>query len=303
MADFIIDNSEQSSGRPRKGWVAAILSLVMIGLGQMYNGQLRKGVIFYLLGFAAPGLLFLASGRPIRPLSVALPIAFVLSIQIASVIDAWRHARSIGNHFRPARYNRFSIYLTTYLVFGLLFSGFSSNYIRDNHVQAYKIPAGSMEPALLIGDHILVDKSVESYGRGDLVVFEFPGDEGKGNPRDFIKRIVGLPGEVIEVWDKQLYINGRQLEEPYAVHREATLVPADVAPRDNFGPITVPADSYFTLGDNRDRSYDSRFWGVVKGEKLRGRSVTIYWSWVRETSRVRWERLGREIVAGEDLWN
>jgi signal peptidase I len=296
----------QSEGRPaqrRKGWVAVALSLALVGLGQMYNGQLRKGVVLFLLAYAAPCLLFLISGRSLRPAFFALLIALCVTIQIAAAIDAWRHARSIGSHFRPARYHRFSVYLFTYLLFGLLLSGALSNYVKDNVVQAFKLPSASMEPTLLIGDHILVDKAASTFARGDLVVFEFPPDAGKAHPRDYIKRIVGLPGEVIEIRNKQLFVNGRQLEEPYSVHREAATLAAASGPRDFFGPVTVPDDSYFVLGDNRDRSYDSRFWGFVQREKLYGRVVSIYWSWNRRQAKVRWERIGAELAASGAMEN
>ncbi len=178
--------------------------------------------------------------------------------------------------------------------------------IRTFVVQAFKIPSGSMEDTLAIGDHILVNKFI--YGtkvpftdkrfltirdpkRGDVVVFEYPEDPSK----DFIKRVVGLPGDVVEGRDKKVYVNGKPYENPHEVHKEKEIIPKAQNPRDSFGPVTVPAGSYFMMGDNRDRSYDSRFWGFVKNDKLKGLAFIKYWSWDSEKFRVRFGSIGRLI--------
>ena len=176
-------------------------------------------------------------------------------------------------------------------------------FIRTFIVQAFKIPSGSMEDTLLIGDHILVSKF--SYGirmpfsnqtvipvdepeRGDIVVFKFPGEPSV----DYIKRVVGIPGDVVEVRGKQVFVNGKPETAPHAVHKDAYTIRGRYPPRDNFGPVTVPAESVFVMGDNRDNSNDSRFWGFVDYEALRGQAFMIYWSWDREDFNVRWGRLG-----------
>ena len=177
-------------------------------------------------------------------------------------------------------------------------------FIRTFIVQAFKIPSGSMEDTLLIGDHILVSKfiygvrmpftnqtliPVKEHQRGDIVVFKFPGD-----PKvDYIKRVVGVPGDIIEGRDKQVYVNGTPEENPSAVHKDPYMIRQKYPPRDNFGPITVPPDSLFVMGDNRDNSNDSRFWSFVNYDKLRGKAFMIYWSWDSEDFNVRWGRLGR----------
>ncbi len=187
--------------------------------------------------------------------------------------------------------------------------------IRTFLVQAFKIPSGSMIPTLTIGDHVLVNKfiygirspldnrvviAVRAPRRGDIIVFKYPEDESK----DFIKRVIGEPGDLVEVRSKRLYINGAVLDESYAVHRDSTMLPPQVQPRDNFGPVTVPAEAYFVMGDNRDQSLDSRFWGFVKSSQVKGRAFLVYWSWRGpegpgiggEVSRwVRWGRIGRLI--------
>jgi signal peptidase I len=173
--------------------------------------------------------------------------------------------------------------------------------IRTFVVQAFKIPSGSMLDTLLIGDHLLVNKflygtripftdktilPVEEPGRGDVIVFEFPEDTSK----DFIKRIIGVPGDVIEMKDKAVLRNGEKLVEPYIKHTD----PGIQQRRDNFGPITVPAGRYFVMGDNRDESYDSRFWGFVDKEKIRGKAWVIYWSW-DGPAEIRWSRIGQIV--------
>ncbi len=178
-------------------------------------------------------------------------------------------------------------------------------FIRTFIVQAFKIPSGSMKNTLLIGDHILVNKFI--YGikvpftggktlvhitdpeRRDIVVFKYPEDPKK----DFIKRVVGVAGDTVEIKNKQLYVNGvLQKDEPYAIHQDPRVIPAQFTVRDNFGPVTVPAHSLFVMGDNRDNSHDSRFWGFVDLKAVRGKAFVIYWSWNKEAFGVRWNRLG-----------
>ena len=176
-------------------------------------------------------------------------------------------------------------------------------FIRTFVIQAYKIPSGSMKPTLLIGDHILVSKfnygvklpfvrstliPVGSPRRGDIVVFIYPEDRSK----DFIKRLVGLPGDTVEVRDKQILLNGQPWKETHGVHSDSLVIPGAVQPRDNFGPVKVPEGSLFVMGDNRDESYDSRFWGFVDMKDVLGKALIIYWSWNQEDFSVRWGRIG-----------
>ncbi len=170
-------------------------------------------------------------------------------------------------------------------------------------IQAYKIPSGSMKPTLQIGDHILVSKF--NYGvklpllrstlipvgtpkRGDIVVFIYPEDRSK----DFIKRLIGLPGDTIEIRDKKILLNGLPWSDTHGVYVDNLVIPGSVQPRDNFGPVTVPEGSLFVMGDNRDESYDSRFWGFVTMKDVLGKALIIYWSWNQEDHGVRWSRIG-----------
>ncbi len=178
--------------------------------------------------------------------------------------------------------------------------------IRTFVVQAFKIPSGSMEETLAIGDHILVSKflygtkipftntrllKIRDPQRGDVVVFEYPEDPSK----DFIKRVIGTPGDTVQVINKKVYINGKHYENPHEVHKEKDIIPKEQNPRDNTDLITVPANSYFVMGDNRDRSYDSRFWKFVKNEQIKGLAFIKYWSWDKENFGVRWRSIGKLI--------
>jgi signal peptidase I len=156
--------------------------------------------------------------------------------------------------------------------------------IRAFVVQAFKIPSGSMEPTLLVGDHILVNKFI--YGikapfinktmipigdpkRGDIIVFIYPLDRKK----DFIKRVIGLPGDEIRIVNNRMSINGRLYDDPYGVYKDTG------GENKNLGPFVVPEGSLFVMGDNRDHSYDSRYWGFVPLESVKGKAIIIYWSW------------------------
>lgn len=179
-------------------------------------------------------------------------------------------------------------------------------FIRAYIIQAFKIPSGSMIPTLVIGDHLLVTKFI--YGvkpplmenkilvfdkpkRGDIIVFKYPEDPN----RDFIKRVIAVEGDVIEGRDKKIYVNGLEIKESYIRHTDSYVHPKELDPRDNFGPITVLKDKIFVMGDNRDQSYDSRFWGFVDLKDVKGKALIIYWSWDGENSKPRLERIGKLI--------
>jgi signal peptidase I len=166
-------------------------------------------------------------------------------------------------------------------------------FVRTWVVQAFKIPTGSMENNLLIGDHLLVNKfvfgpaasglehavlPVREIRRGDVVVFKYPDEPA----RDFIKRVIGLPGETLELRNKKVYINGQPLDEPYVHFLEPVSDGQEVTSfdvRERYGPVQVPPGQYFVMGDNRDNSQDSRYWGFLPGHYIKGRALMIYWSY------------------------
>lgn len=225
------------------------------------------------------------------------------------------HGKSILDEHAPAPPAKEKSKLREYaeaLVFALLIA----LVVRALVLQAFKIPSSSMEKTLLVGDHIFVNKFLYGYhvpgtkGRtlmyreprkGEIVVFEFPEDPSK----DFIKRIAGVPGDVVEIRQKKVYVNGKPYDEPWVQYLDG---PSTSDPltrgKDNMPPLRVPPGKLFALGDNRDRSYDSRFWGFVDYDAVVGKAMFIYfsidrgaatrwytpWSWYR---LVRWERIGK----------
>jgi signal peptidase I len=169
-------------------------------------------------------------------------------------------------------------------------------FVRTFVLQAFKIPTGSMENNLLIGDHLLVNKFIDAptdtalerkllpigqIRRGDVLVFKYPVEPD----RDYIKRVIGLPGETLELKDKKIYIDGKPLDEPYVHFLEPPRGNADLAEvtssdvRENYGPVTIPPNQYFMMGDNRDNSADSRYWGFMPRDYVKGKALLIYWSY------------------------
>ena len=158
----------------------------------------------------------------------------------------------------------------------------------------YKIPAKSMVPTLMAGDHIIVNKiffKKHALQPGDVILFELP-----RNPKQlFVKRIIGKPGDKIEIKGKTLYVNAEIIYEPYSISLDPHIIPQKTQPRDFFGPIIVPKNHLFVLGDNRDYSSDSRFWGFLPIKGIKGKVSNIYWSWDKENRKVRWKRIGKSV--------
>jgi signal peptidase I len=178
------------------------------------------------------------------------------------------------------------------LAFTILFVLVFTNYIA----QATQVPTESMKPTIMVGDHFFLDKVAfpanyptvmrpwlphRSIRRGDIIAFKSPTD---GNI-PFVKRVIGMPGDTVEVRNKNLFVNGARLDEPYKIHVDSTVyspdpwTPEELKVRDNYGPSAVPADNYFVMGDNRDNSNDSRYWGFVKWDEVIGKPLFIYWSY------------------------
>ena len=185
--------------------------------------------------------------------------------------------------------------------------------IRGLVIQAFRIPTGSMEDTLQVGDFLFVNKMI--YGseidigwqgqrfvyfrfpairepkQGDIIVFRFPEDPA----RDFIKRCVAVGGQEVEIRDKVLYVDGKPREEPYVVHKDPRVIPRETTQRDNFGPYVVPQGHLFMMGDNRDNSHDSRFWGALPRNLVKGQAMILYWSWDEDRRMPRFERLLRPV--------
>ena len=191
----------------------------------------------------------------------------------------------------------------------LLIAGLIVPFVRSFVVEAFAIPSGSMEPTLLVGDYLLVNRlsyvvkapftntvlfDIGDPKPGDTVVFRFPLDHSK----DFIKRVVAKGGDTVEIRDKIVYVNGQRNSNGSARFTSVRDISGFLSPRDNIGPIIVPPDSYFVMGDNRDNSFDNRFWGFVRRDDLIGKAEVVYFSRDRSADPlrgVRWERVGHLI--------
>ncbi len=273
--------------RPARPWLAGVLGLVAVGLGHFYAGRPLRGLAAWS-GSSALGIAVLAAllhPAPYPPWNVVVPVSVLVVVWLLLVHDGYRCGR-VPASWRPKAW---MVVLTG--VLAMVVEEMGSVATRARLAQALKIPTRSMEPGLLLGDHIMVDKRPATLGtlrRGDLVVFLNPHDRSKL----WLKRVAGLPGETVEVRDKRLLIDDIEPTE-----LPATYVDADktVAPRDTMAPVTIAADHYFMIGDNRDRSYDSRFWGTVPRTDILGKARIVYFSWDAATSAVRWSRIGMRL--------
>jgi signal peptidase I len=271
----------------RSPLVAVLLSIVLPGLGQVYCGKLARGIIIYLglwLLIAVVGLSGLITG--FGGLIAAVAIIAVYQIVIAAEAGA---AAVRLKEMPLKKYNRWYVYVAAILLLQIMVAPALDHVARFQlaELRTYRMPASSMRPALVVGDCFMAKldpyrKSVPK--RGEVVVFDYPSDKTKS----FIMRVIGLPGELVEIKDKQVFINGQLLEDPWGTHGDSRTLPKVASTRDNMDPVTVPAGSVFVLGDNRDFSHDSRFWGCVEIKDIHARPLFIYWSDDRR-------RLGKNI--------
>lgn len=262
--------------------IAAALSLVAPGLGQLYNGQISKGIIFFLAFFLIPAIIFLA-GLQGQFVGLAAFLIFTFCLWLFVIVEAFFAAKRKKEVVLKG-YNKWPIYLLIILLMNGAFfvpRDVAANFASDVlGFRVYKIPAGSMEPTLLIGDFLVADTKYfkkNELQRRDLAIIQDPKDPSK----DFVKRVIALEGEKIEIKNKQVYINDEALPESYAVHNDAKI---DMAMRNIFGPELVPPDHCFVLGDNRDNSMDSRFWGSIPLLNIKAKPLYIYWA--KDKSRI-----------------
>jgi signal peptidase I len=262
---------------PKEPWVAVILSFIFPGVGHAYAGKVKRGLAFFSVGVGAQILLAAYTFHPSTRIGLPFFLAGVLvSIAFALYlwIDAYRSAKAWNiQHSAPSRprWKRALLILAALLLFLVLNpTERGVRYLTENIFQAFEMGQYSMRPTLVPGDRVLIDKRIYERSeprRGDIVVFRYP-----LNPtRIYIKRIVGLPGDSVEIRSGHLNIGGREVIEPYVKG----------APSGDYGPQTVPAEAYFVLGDNRNNSEDSRAFGFVPRRLLLGRATKIYYPFDR----------------------
>ncbi len=287
----------------RRPWLAGLLALLLTpAVGYAYAGKLQKGIIIsFLLLLLSPALAIFLKVTFTKTILLCFVIILIAIVYLLFT-DCYKTARKSGTNYVLKPYNKWWAYIFLYIIFGLILSSFSQNYTRNNLIQAFKIPAGSMLPTLEIGDHIFVDRGIykkEPTKRGDIIVFPMP----QKPEVDYIKRVIALEGDTIEIIDKELFINSKKQDDSYALHLSTEVIPRNSSPRDNLGPIKIPEGNVFVMGDNRDNSYDSRFYGFIPTKTVKGKFVQIYWSWdvkkalfsAQRFESIRWERIGTVI--------
>ena len=305
----------------RRPWIAAVLSLLLPGLGHLYVGRPRLAAVVNLLGFVAIALLYVgAVFVPLAPLNVALPFVLVLILWLGAPLHAALLANRAGADYDLRPSNRWYVYACLYVVLGILLLPEIPGWLRTHIVEAFRIPSGAMEPTVQIGDFLYVAKWPRDKRRpllGRVLVFDSVDEPGL----KVIKRVLGMPGDTLVMQSGVLIRNGRSLQESYIVHTDPGRT-EDSLQRDkmrqwqvhyhvgaeagyapdvqDWGPVIVPPDSFFTLGDNRDASYDSRYYGFVPFTNVIGRPSVIYFSFDPMSpepflSRVRWNRIGQRV--------
>ncbi len=276
--------------RPRKLWISILFTFLSIGLGHIYAGYAKRGIVLYISQYL---LVFICYLILLNFLSIAsLIVILILGLMyfVFCLVDVIKLTKENTVSYESKKYNRWYVYVLLLLVIFLIPQPIFSETVKNNIFQAYKIPADSMKPTLLIGDRIFVKTDFASKSnvkRFDLIVFPFTQNPSK----DFVKRIIAVEGETIEIKNKKILINDIPIKETYGIHTDSRIIPK----RDNMNSIKVPEGSLFVMGDNRDNSHDSRFWGFVKASDVIGKVYSVYWSWDKEKNEVRWNRIGQII--------
>jgi len=247
--------------KKRKPIFAFLLSFVTPGLGQIYNGQFKKG-ISYLVGVFLINMVF--SFLLLKFYGAILYLIIEIGLLLFILIDAVRGANKLkAITLKP--FNKWYIYLIIFLLSAVI-SQVLLWTIKNNVAKAYRMPSSSMAPTLLAGDHLIADMRIyKKPQRGDMIVFEFPKDPSK----EFIKRVIAIEGEKVEIIDNKIYINDKLLDDPLGYFEEGGFA-KKYPGLEAFGPVVVPKDSLFVLGDNRNYSMDSRHWGFLDIKKVKG---------------------------------
>lgn len=258
--------------------IAAILSLITPGLGQIYNGQLIKGIIVSIIFYALTLYFFYFEFfRTFTGAITALYIMWVL--MIINIVEVVYTAKKQKDYVLKS-YNKWYIYLLLFVIIGIIqtvvddFGKIDSIYTT---LRPYKIPSAAMTPTIMVGDHIVANmKYYDDHEpqKGDVIILEQP-----NKPSIYlIKRIIATEGDIIESKDKIIYLNGKPLAENYVQHTENENIPGNKDNRDNFGPFKIPPGSLFVMGDNRENSYDSRQFGNIDTDLIKGKVLYIFLS-------------------------
>ncbi|MDH5526066.1 MAG: signal peptidase I [Nitrospirota bacterium] len=281
-----------SRWKPRSAWVAGFLSFFFVGVGHVYVGRGRTGLFLMLV---PPAVLLAAMWTLVALDGPLIPVVFgyfVLSVAVwlGQMVWAVRIALREGEEYCIGPWNRPAVYLGVILL--SVTASMAQSLGEAQGVPPYRVSSGSMLPALEIGDHVLVVRFTERDThpqRGDVIIFAYPEDRTKA----FIKRVIGMPGDTLEIREKVVYLNGEPYRIPQEQHLDPRTLSADQNPRDFMSMVRVPEGHYFVMGDNRDHALDSRFWGFLPHEDVRGRARVIHWS--LGPNGVRWDRVGMAV--------
>lgn len=253
--------------------LTVFLAAICIGLGHMYNGRLIRGIA--ILGVAQIIITIGIFGALEFFTGAILFILTALGIWLFNIYDSWRLSKT-AQEFELKKYNRWYFYLL-YIIINSLITDVNQVLIGPGY-KPYKIPTGTMIPTIAMGDHVMVDQRIygtEEIQRGDVVVFPYP----EKPETTFIKRVIGLGGETIEIKNDVVLINHSPIEEPYALFDSELAKTISIRSRlRNMGPILIPENKLFVMGDNRYNSNDSRLWGFLDANTVTGKALYIYWS-------------------------
>lgn len=302
-----------STTKPRRRLPAALLSIGLPGLGEVYAGRPKAAAVTFALFYRFSVLGIAALFAPLFGMSVVIvPLSVVLAAWVVVVTRAVKAARHAPEPYQLQPYNRWYWYLSAVIINLFIWQPAIVNVMRSNVVQAFRIPSRAMEPTVLAGDFMFVSKrpSSRSVSRNDIVIVETAGAE----KLLVVKRTVGMPGDTLSMRDGALIRSGAPAREPFIQNIDSVAAsgqdlgdgrswqlahlvhgaPSNYHPdARNWGPIIVPPDSVFLLGDNRDESFDSRFYGAVGMDRVRGKPLTIYFS--MSAGSIRWGRIGRRF--------
>jgi len=290
--------SEFGKINPGRAWLnrpclAGLLQIVTPGLGNLYTGRPLHGLILYvavqgIVLFLALALLWLP-----WPVNFLIPVAAAIVVTVFVIFDGVRCARASLPDFPLARYNRWYVYILVVAVLAIVVAPeqvLVGSPTRAYVMQTFAADTTSMEPTVLIGDHVVVDKSAYAFSepkRRDIAFYRAT----QRSQTISMKRIVGMPGETIEIRNREVFINGKKIDEPYVQFLRPST--DGTFPGVSMAPTIIPPDAYFLLGDNRDNSADSRFIGPVQRRQFLGKAQTIYFSSDPETHKTRWNRIGK----------
>lgn len=270
---------------------AAFLSLLLPGLGHLSCGKVKKAVIIYVVFQVSILAAFFVFLRTALPYNLILSVTLFATVYLYAIIDSLLLAKNPDNTLKLKPILGYLILVAVIIFHSTIIRPLLGNTIKQKYIQAFKIPSDSMFPALLVGDMLLVDKHAYSNNnpkRGDVIVFQSPENPSK----TLIRRIVGLGRETIEIKNTKVYINGSLYAEPYEINTDKTFQSNE---RNTLNPFAIPENNYFVIGDNRDQKHDNTFWGIVDRKDVNGKAIKFYWSWDKDNSRVRWDRIGRDI--------